>query len=303
MLDFCFLAGRDAKFFLFKHADRFGDFVFFLEVELADGSFLTIRRSVAEASKISFKKHANENQDFSTILMNAWDHPDVPFEPRKRFVGQPSRLESVEAWPYRKGLGYLVRSQDDFRDVFHLRKFANVHSDWKPFLAHILGFKAELVTRHYGKEQELADKQATAQTVKQELGGSIEDASKIDGKDPRILIVTDKLLTGYDAPLLYCLYLDKPMRDHVLLQAVARVNRPYVDKEGIRKRVGLVVDFVGVLHELKKAYASTLRMSKVSSRTSTFFCVISSIRSQRPLTDYLDAGDGGDADERLERLV
>ena len=51
-------------------------------------------------------------------------------------------------------------------------------------------------------------------------------------KEPRILIVTDKLLTGYDAPLLYCLYLDKPMRDHVLLQAIARVNRPYVDKQG-----------------------------------------------------------------------
>ena len=73
------------------------------------------------------------------------------------------------------------------------------------------------------------------------------------GRDPRILIVTDKLLTGFDAPLLYCLYLDKPMRDHVLLQAIARVNRPYVDAEGIRKRVGLIVDFVGVLRELKKA--------------------------------------------------
>jgi type I restriction enzyme, R subunit len=71
--------------------------------------------------------------------------------------------------------------------------------------------------------------------------------------DPKILIVTDKLLTGFDAPLLYCLYLDKPMRDHVLLQAIARVNRPYVDEQGERKRVGLVVDFVGVLRELKKA--------------------------------------------------
>ena len=53
-------------------------------------------------------------------------------------------------------------------------------------------------------------------------------------KDPKILIVTDKLLTGYDAPLLYCLYLDKPMRDHVLLQAIARVNRPYVDAKAFR---------------------------------------------------------------------
>lgn len=39
---------------------------------------------------------------------------------------------------------------------------------------------------------------------------------------PKILIVTQKLLTGFDAPLLYCMYLDKPMRDHVLLQAIAR---------------------------------------------------------------------------------
>lgn len=70
---------------------------------------------------------------------------------------------------------------------------------------------------------------------------------------PKILIVTDKLLTGYDAPVLYCMYLDKPMRDHVLLQAIARVNRPYVDANGIQKKVGLVVDFVGVLRELKKA--------------------------------------------------
>ena len=72
-------------------------------------------------------------------------------------------------------------------------------------------------------------------------------------EDPKILIVTDKLLTGFDAPLLYCMYLDKPMRDHVLLQAIARVNRPYVDANGVGKPIGLVVDFVGVLRELRKA--------------------------------------------------
>ena len=43
------------------------------------------------------------------------------------------------------------------------------------------------------------------------------------------------------------------MRDHVLLQAIARVNRPYVDANGVGKRIGLVVDFVGVLRDLKKA--------------------------------------------------
>lgn len=75
------------------------------------------------------------------------------------------------------------------------------------------------------------------------------------GAQPQILIVTDKLLTGYDAPILYCMYLDKPMRDHVLLQAVARVNRPYTDESGVEKPCGLIIDFVGVLKDLRKALA------------------------------------------------
>lgn len=71
----------------------------------------------------------------------------------------------------------------------------------------------------------------------------------------KILIVTEKLLTGFDAPVLYCMYLDKPMRDHVLLQAIARVNRPYEDKEGKRKPSGFILDFVGIFGNLKKALA------------------------------------------------
>src|SRR3990172_2786044 len=70
---------------------------------------------------------------------------------------------------------------------------------------------------------------------------------------PKILIVTDKLLTGYDAPILYCMYLDKPMKDHTLLQAIARVNRPYEDNEGLKKPSGFVLDFVGIFEKLEKA--------------------------------------------------
>ncbi|RKU18651.1 deoxyribonuclease HsdR [Candidatus Poribacteria bacterium] len=74
-------------------------------------------------------------------------------------------------------------------------------------------------------------------------------------EQPKILIVTQKLLTGFDAPLLYCMYLDKPMRDHVLLQAIARVNRPYEDGDGLVKPAGFVLDFVGIFENLEKALA------------------------------------------------
>ncbi|MGC8719443.1 MAG: type I restriction endonuclease subunit R [Thermodesulforhabdaceae bacterium] len=83
----------------------------------------------------------------------------------------------------------------------------------------------------------------------------VRKAFRKPGESPEILIVTEKLLTGYDAPILYAMYLDKPMRDHVLLQAIARINRPYEDGEGRRKINGLIVDFVGIFDNLERALA------------------------------------------------
>lgn len=81
----------------------------------------------------------------------------------------------------------------------------------------------------------------------------IRKAFRSPEKNPKILIVTEKLLTGFDAPVLYCMYLDKPMRDHVLLQAIARVNRPFEDEDGRKKPSGFVLDIVGIFNNLKKA--------------------------------------------------
>lgn len=67
-------------------------------------------------------------------------------------------------------------------------------------------------------------------------------------KDPQILIVCNMLLTGFDAPVLRVMYLNKPMRDHNLLQAIARVNRPY---EG--KLNGLIADYIGIFHRIEDA--------------------------------------------------
>jgi type I restriction enzyme R subunit len=75
------------------------------------------------------------------------------------------------------------------------------------------------------------------------------------GTVPKILIVTEKLLTGFDAPILYAMYLDKPMRDHALLQAIARVNRPYESEGEVKKPAGFVLDFVGIFDKLEKALA------------------------------------------------
>jgi type I restriction enzyme R subunit len=71
-----------------------------------------------------------------------------------------------------------------------------------------------------------------------------------DPADPlKILIVTSKLLTGFDAPILQAMYLDKPLRDHTLLQAICRTNRPY----GELKTHGLIVDYLGVFDDVAQA--------------------------------------------------
>jgi len=68
-------------------------------------------------------------------------------------------------------------------------------------------------------------------------------------KNPKILIVMDMLITGFDAPVLQTMYLDRFLKKHKLLQAIARVNRPFKDVKG----VGLIIDYVGILKEFKTA--------------------------------------------------
>ncbi|WP_019814393.1 type I restriction endonuclease subunit R [Saccharomonospora saliphila] len=73
-----------------------------------------------------------------------------------------------------------------------------------------------------------------------------------DPADPlKIIIVTAKLLTGFDAPILYAQYLDRPLKEHTLLQAITRTNRPYPP----HKTHGLIVDYLGIFDDVAKAFA------------------------------------------------
>jgi type I restriction enzyme R subunit len=87
-------------------------------------------------------------------------------------------------------------------------------------------------------------KQHTTKDQRKKLADRMKDEN-----DPlKLVIVCDMWLTGFDAPSLHTLYIDKPMKGHNLMQAIARVNRVYKDKPG-----GLVVDYLGIAADLKKA--------------------------------------------------
>ena len=97
------------------------------------------------------------------------------------------------------------------------------------------------------------------QRMKKRYGGQEEYEKQIIngfkfGSDPEILIVVDKLLTGFDAPRNTLLYLTRKLKEHTLLQAIARVNRLYDDNEGAKpKEFGYIIDYAGILGELDQA--------------------------------------------------
>lgn len=79
---------------------------------------------------------------------------------------------------------------------------------------------------------------------------AIGDRMKNPADELKLVIVRDMWLTGFDVPCLHTMYIDKPMRGHTLMQAIARVNRVFKDKSG-----GLVVDYLGIAQDLKRALA------------------------------------------------
>ncbi|GAG47758.1 unnamed protein product, partial [marine sediment metagenome] len=110
-------------------------------------------------------------------------------------------------------------------------------------------------------------------------------------------IVTQKLLTGYDAPVLYAMYLDKPLKDHTLLQAIARVNRPHPDKES-----GLVLDYIGIFEDLQRALSfdsKTVRkaLTNLDEVRRQFWELLEGIEATLSPIDLSHPGD------RVQRII
>ena len=122
-------------------------------------------------------------------------------------------------------------------------------------------------------------------------------------KLPKILIVTEKLLTGFDAPILYTMYLDKPMRDHTLLQAIARVNRPYEDEEGKKKPFGFVLDFIGIFDKLEKALAFDSDDVKSVIQDIGLLKTLFQKKMEKDVTEYLGLIDNKFTDKEVDILI
>lgn len=182
LVDFCLLKGKHPSFFLYKHEELFADFTFYLELLLDDGTFLTIARTVDPKNPVSILTSNREVKDATAIETDEWSHVGLGVAPAKRLLDGLFGFSAIDPYDYRDILGYVLREQGDYSEVFHLRKFRGKHRKWKPFLAHLLGFNAKLTVDLYSeieKEEELDRSIAHHQRE----GGAAEnvDAAKIEG--------------------------------------------------------------------------------------------------------------------------
>lgn len=180
LLDYLLLCKKTKQFFLFRNYDLFKDFIFFLEISLDNNNYLTIRRSVKEATKISFIKHTSPKQDFSDLPLHEWHHKNIPFQKAKEILDGILNWKDLKPWPYRNLIGYLLRSQADYRNVFQLA-YHHRQADWVPLIACLVGLDAEKIKLSYEKELQIKEKEAELNILRTEISRERTNLATING--------------------------------------------------------------------------------------------------------------------------
>ena len=184
VIDYMLLVEKDKRQFFFKNYDLFKSFVFFLELHLDNGSYLTIKRGIENNSKISFIVHNEPYQDFTVATDEQWKHQGVAIGKAKILLDNWLSFTALKHYNYRKIIGYLIRTQEDFNDVFQLNKFKKGRDiDWKPYVADLLGFNGSLARSCYEKNTEINKVKNSIAIISPSDSENIsQELSKIDNK-------------------------------------------------------------------------------------------------------------------------
>jgi len=154
----------------------FQDYIFYLEIVLNSGKFLTIKRPVNKNTKISFK--INDQRVKKYQAPQSWDGEEISIDNAKGFLGNYLALNffSNKSYDYRKAISYSLRMQGDFEDVYRLSKFqGGQHIFWKPFMFDLLGFKGELLHKKYESDKKIESTNEFIKKLKNEFSVNVEE--------------------------------------------------------------------------------------------------------------------------------
>lgn len=184
LIDYCLLRERDrTDLFLHQHESRFVDFEFFLEIELSDGSFVTVRRIVRAPTKICILRHAVGRADYTNLPFEGWDHADVPLTTAKDLLTESLAL--APAMGLRESLSFSLRLQRDYGHVFRLQQWAHVKDrQWKPIVMQFLGLDRTKADEVYARTEEAERCAKRAKQLAQFAQGATELSPRARKKKP-----------------------------------------------------------------------------------------------------------------------
>jgi len=183
LIDYMFLKEIGKEHFLKKPS--FDMHVFFMELKLNSGQYLTIKRSVENNTKISFKQHDEPYQNF--VNESNWDYFELGMMAKnnednaKYILNKYLNFDVLKYESYRKTISYFFRSQSDYSDVFKLKKFRSNDLDWKPILFNLLGFNPKHMIDKYNLDNEKNSKLKLIVQIQNEFHISDKDIDKIKG--------------------------------------------------------------------------------------------------------------------------
>ncbi len=184
MIDFMLLKQIDKNHFLLKikkdDYSIFHEYVFYLELYLNSGEYLTIRRNIEANTKISFAINSQTSNEFTPP--KNWDVENYALKKARSVLSEYLAMDFFQnkIYDYRKSISYSLRKQDDFKDVYKLNKFAaGKDIDWKPFMFDLLGFNGELLTLKYANDTKIENINSVIDSWKRDFSVRVEDRDEI----------------------------------------------------------------------------------------------------------------------------
>lgn len=178
VINFLLLGSFDKKKDLLSN-EVFKGQVFYIELELNNGEYLVIKRSVNNASKISFKSNTIKLDGFN--VPSEWDQVDLAFDKSRKLLNSYLGYDVLTNWDYRQSITYFLRSQQDFLDVYKLNKFQGKHITWKPFVFDLLGFDGVLIKNKLELEEQVDEIKTKISVLKKEAKIDVGERDKLLG--------------------------------------------------------------------------------------------------------------------------
>jgi uncharacterized protein YydD (DUF2326 family) len=159
--------------------DIFKGLIFFCEIELNNGKYLLIKRSVDNPTRIFFKLNDYKLKEFQQNIK--WDEENLPLEKARKKLNEYLGFDVLPNWTYRKTITYFLRSQQDYLDVFKLNKFKGKDKDWKPMVFDLLGFDGNIIKEKAELEERQEELYKEISILKREAKIDTSEKDKIQG--------------------------------------------------------------------------------------------------------------------------